>query len=81
MAEREPFLLRCALRIAADGAPVFPLRPHTKVPAIERWPQHASTDPDTVRAWWTRLAYNIGIATGSPTGIVVIDLDAAKTRG
>ena len=47
MAEREPFLLRCALRIAADGMPVFPLRPHTKVPAIERWPQHASTDPDT----------------------------------
>ena len=81
VAEREPFLLRCALRIAADGMPVFPLRPHTKVPAIERWPQHASTDPDTIRAWWTRSAYNIGIATGSPTGIVVIDLDAAKTPG
>jgi hypothetical protein len=81
VAEREPFLLRCALRIAADGMPVFPLRPHTKVPAIERWPQHASTDPVTIRTWWTRSAYNIGIATGSPTGIVVIDLDAAKTRG
>ncbi len=81
MAEREPFLLRCALRIAADGMPVFPLRPHTKVPAIERWPQHASTDPETIRAWWTRSAYNIGIATGSPTGIVVIDLDAAKAPG
>src|SRR3954452_19505149 len=81
VAEREPFLLRCALRIAADGMPVFPLRPHTKVPAIERWPQHASTDPETIRTWWTRSAYNIGVATGSPTRIVVIDLDAAKTRG
>jgi hypothetical protein len=81
VAEREPFLVRCALRIAADGMPVFPLRPHTKVPAIERWPQHASTDPDTIRAWWTRSAYNVGIATGNPTGIVVIDLDAAKTPG
>src|SRR6478735_785131 len=49
VAEREPFLLRCALRIAAEGMPVFPLRPHTKVPAIGRWPQHASTDPVTIR--------------------------------
>ena len=64
MAEREVSLLRCALRIAADGMPVFPLRPHTKVPAIERWQQHACTDPDTIRAWWTRSAFNIGIATG-----------------
>jgi hypothetical protein len=81
VAEREPFLLHCALRIAADGMPVFPLRPHTKVPAIERWPQHACTDPDTIRAWWARSPFNIGIATGSPSGIMVIDLDAAKTPG
>jgi Bifunctional DNA primase/polymerase, N-terminal len=81
VAEREPFLLRCALRLAADGMPVFPLRPHTKVPAIERWPQHACTDPDTIRAWWAQSAFNIGIATGSPSGIVVVDLDAAKTPG
>src|SRR5690242_1002525 len=42
VAEREPFLLRCALRIATVGMPVFPLQPHTKAPAIARWPQHAS---------------------------------------
>ena len=58
MAEREPFLLSCALQMAADGMPVFPLRPHTKVPAIERWPQQACTDPDTIRAWWARSAFN-----------------------
>ena len=81
MADREPFLLRCALRIAADGMAVFPLRPHTKVPAIERWPQHASADPDTIRAWWARSAFNIGVATGGESGIVVVDLDAAKTPG
>ncbi|MBV9921565.1 MAG: bifunctional DNA primase/polymerase, partial [Pseudonocardia sp.] len=81
MVDREPFLLRCALRIAADGMPVFPLRPHTKIPATARWPRHACTDPDTIRAWWTRSAFNIGISTGSPSGIVVIDLDPAKTPG
>ena len=81
MAEHEPFLLRCALELVADGIPVFPLRPHTKVPAIERWPQQACTDPDTIRAWWARSSFNIGIATGSPSGIMVIDLDAAKTPG
>jgi hypothetical protein len=81
VAEREPFLLRCALRIATDGMPVFPLRPHTKVPAIERWPQRACTDPHAIRAWWVRSAFNIGIATGSPSGIVVVDLDAAKAPG
>ena len=81
MAEHKPFLLGCALQIAADGMPVFPLRPHTKVPAIERWPEQACTDPDTIRAWWARQAFNIGVVTGGASGIVVIDLDAAKTPG
>jgi hypothetical protein len=81
VSEREPFLLRSALQTAADGMPVFPLRPHTKVPAIQRWPQHTSTDPESIRAWWTRSAFNIGVATGSASGVVVVDLDAAKKPG
>ncbi|SMC98991.1 bifunctional DNA primase/polymerase [Kibdelosporangium aridum] len=42
------------------------------------WEQRATTDPDRIRAAWTRAAYNIGIATG-PSGLIVIDLDRPKS--
>ncbi|CAM4025195.1 bifunctional DNA primase/polymerase [Kibdelosporangium persicum] len=42
------------------------------------WEQRATTDPDRIRAAWTRAPYNIGVATG-PSGLVVIDLDHPKS--
>lgn len=65
-----------ALRIAARGWPVFPLRPGSKLPAIRDWEHRATTDPERIAAWWSRGPYNIGIACG-PAGLVVLDLDAA----
>jgi hypothetical protein len=36
----------------------------------------ASTDPETLAAWWRRWPWaNIGIATGAPSGIIVVDVD------
>jgi hypothetical protein len=64
-----------ALRAAAHGWHVFPLRPYSKLPAVRNWEQRASTDAGQVRAWWSaRPAANIGLACG-PAGLVVIDLD------
>jgi hypothetical protein len=57
---------------------VFPLVPGGKAPAVKNWEHRAATDPDRIRHCWTAGAYNIGLATG-PAGLVVIDLDMAKT--
>jgi hypothetical protein len=36
----------------------------------------ASTDPETLAAWWRRWPWaNIGIATGARSGIIVVDVD------
>jgi hypothetical protein len=44
----------------------------------QRWEQRASSDPDRITRCWHDHAppFNVGIATG-PSGLVVIDLDAA----
>lgn len=39
----------------------------------------ATTDPKTINDWWERWPKaNIGIPTGSPTGLMVVDVDADK---
>lgn len=92
MSTDTPFL-SAALAAAERGWRVFPLRPGTKRPALHRfdrcprtgpcahahqgWEQRATTDPDRIRTAWTPgTTFNIGVATG-PSGLVVIDLDAA----
>ncbi|MEV0443987.1 bifunctional DNA primase/polymerase [Streptomyces spectabilis] len=89
-------LMRAALDAAARGWHVFPLRPGTKRPALHgvkactrtgpcvhghaKWEQRATTNPDRIRAAWTRAPFNIGVACG-PSGLVVVDLDTAKDKG
>jgi bifunctional DNA primase/polymerase-like protein len=56
---------------------VFPLRPHSKVPAVKRWEASATTDRAQIADWWSPYpgcATNVGIACG-PAGLVVLDLD------
>ena len=68
-------LLRSALSLAARGWHVFPCVSGGKRPALRgSWQDHATTEPARIRAWWSRAAFNIGIACG-PSGLVVIDLD------
>jgi hypothetical protein len=71
-------LLTAALSAAGRGWHVFPLRPDDKRPAIDRWEQRATTDPDRIRRCWTAGTYNVGIACG-PSGLVVPDFDSRKT--
>lgn len=68
-------LLSTALWYAGIGVPVFPLQPRSKEP----WPgshgfKDATTDPETVRAWWTRApTANIGAATGHQFDVIDVD--------
>jgi hypothetical protein len=46
---------------------------------VPRGLKHATTDPDVIRAWWTRRPRaNIGMATGRLSGVVVVDVDLDK---
>lgn len=89
-------LLHAALNAAEQGWDVIPLRPGDKRPALHgeascpgiggcaaghrKWEQRATTDPDRIRAAWSTIPFNVGIATG-PSGLVVIDLDMPKSKG
>ncbi|MFJ9481683.1 bifunctional DNA primase/polymerase [Streptomyces mirabilis] len=93
---RREALLAAALNAADRGWHVFPLRPGIKLPALHgertctgtgpcagghrKWEQRATTDPDRIRAAWTRAPFNVGIATG-PSGLLVVDLDTPEHKG
>jgi Bifunctional DNA primase/polymerase, N-terminal len=58
------------------GYAVFPVN-ENKQPAVKDWPHRASCDPDAVmRLWRQHPAPLVGIATGSSSGISVLDIDA-----
>jgi hypothetical protein len=70
-------LLAAALAYAGRGWHVFPLRGGCKRPAVRDWEHRATTDPARIARCWAAGEFNIGIACG-PSGLVVLDLDAAK---
>jgi hypothetical protein len=88
--------LAFALTIAADRIPVFPLHGitagrctcrHTDCSSPGKHPRtahglsDASTDPAAIRAWWERWPdANLGARTGTPGGIVVVDLDSLEAE-
>lgn len=67
-----------ALALAARGFRVFPLRVNDWRPAIKGWVEAATTSEVSIRAWWGRSDFNIGVATGQ--GLLVIDVDNKKGK-
>lgn len=84
-------LVDYALQYAARGWKVLPLHTVVndrcscqkvdcaspgKHPLINNGVHGATTDADTIRQWWERWPWaNIGIATGTISGIAVVDID------
>ena len=84
-------LVEVALRYVDYGWPVLPLHTPGprgcsctatgcgsagKHPRTGRGLHDASTDPDQIRAWWTRWPdANVGVATGASSRLLVFDVD------
>jgi len=84
-------LLAAALRYADLGWRVIPLHDLArgecscerdcgtsagKHPRPREWQKAATTDPEAIRAWWTRWPHaNVGVALGTASGIVSADVD------
>lgn len=74
--------LKEALKYAEMGLAVFPVRPN-KTPYTPHGCKDAKTTVRSIKSWWERWPdANIGIATGSISGgIVVIDIDIDEDKG
>jgi hypothetical protein len=71
----EPKLAAAAIRHANLGIPVFPCVPGGKRPLTPNG-FHDATSARVVHQWWQRNPdANIGLATGSSTGVLVVDVD------
>jgi len=73
-------LLEAALAYAARGWYVAPLKPGKKTPLTRNGHSEATTDPEQIRAWWTRWPdANIALAC-KPSGLAVLDVDVAGSK-
>jgi hypothetical protein len=69
-------MLHAALAFARKNLRVFPCMPRDKRPACPNGVKDASADIDVIERWWhARPDCNIGIATGTVSGIFAIDID------
>ncbi len=80
MKDAKPNALRdAALEYADLGLPVFPCAPGGKSPVTDHGFHDATTDAARIEQWWTdRPTCNIGIPTGTPSGLLVVDIDKYK---
>lgn len=79
-ASKAPDLPTAATTLARAGIPVFPCTAGDKQPLTAHGFHSATTDMGQVRRWWMRMPEaNIGIPTGSPSGLVVVDVDVHRT--
>ena len=60
-----------AVRLAASGLRVVPIKPGTRHPPMNSWQHFASADVDKVQNWYTGM-WRIDRATGEPYGVGIV---------
>jgi hypothetical protein len=71
-----------ALQLAQKGLAVFPCQPRGKEPACDTGLHAATTNVERINRWWQAFPdLNIGIATGTASGIFVLDIDGEDGEG
>src|SRR5262249_35638808 len=71
-----------ALQLAQKGLAVFPCQPRGKEPASDAGLHAATTDVERINRWWRAFPdLNIGVATGTASGIFVLDIDGENGGG
>lgn len=75
--------LDAAIKYATKyGWAVFPIRPETKRPYTPRGCLDAKKDVGAIRHWWRKWPdASVGVATGSISGLVVVDEDVNNDTG
>lgn len=69
-------MMRAALGYAEFlGLAVFPVAANCRSPLVARGCHAASKDPDQIRRWFSSGSPNLACATGSPSGVWVLDID------
>ena len=71
--------LNAALMYSKVGFSVIPLRPKEKLPLFP-WSefQKRRASEDEIKKWWSDYpSANIGLVTGTVSGIAVVDLDGS----
>ena len=72
----EPTLAAAAIGYANLGIPVFPCVPGGKQPLTPNGFHDATSSAQVVHDWWRRKPNaNIGLPTGSKSGVLVVDID------
>jgi hypothetical protein len=73
--------LTSALECNALGLSVFPLWPKSKNPSIQKWePYQFERAPESqIKRWWdSHPDWNIAVACGPVSGVLVVDVDGDK---
>jgi hypothetical protein len=66
---------------AGRGWHLFPVEAKGKLPLLKGWPEAATSDIAQLEAWTVQFpGCNWGLATGTASGLVVIDVDGAEGR-
>lgn len=75
-------VLTAALELGAQGKPVFPCDPVNKRPLVATGFKAATTDQTIISTWWKQWpGAMIGIPTGEPSGVFVLDIDHDEGQG
>jgi hypothetical protein len=74
--------LQAALTYASAGWAVLPVAGKAKHPLSRHGVRDASVEEPQIRRWWLRWPdANVGIATGAPSDLVVVDVDLERSGG